>query len=317
VAIASTPLATNQGFKSLVLKEGYLPEFYFYVMKTKKPEMESVAGGSTFKEISGRVMKTIRVPAPPLDEQRAIAEVLGALDERIELALQTHRLQASLLRAYADSRSALLEFNTGGFALTVGGDWGADEADEAHTEQVFCLRGKDLEDILAGSRVDVPVRHLKPSSLGKRELAAGDVLTAGSGTLGPALLITSELLAGFSLPVTYSNFVKRIRPEGPQASSVALFATLLSMWDSGAIDQYRTGTAMPNLDAKSLASTVVTPALDASQREKAAVLAESLLGSTHIALAEYLTSIRDALLPKLVSGEVRIPDPQALLEPVG
>jgi hypothetical protein len=30
-----------------------------------------------------------------------------------------------------------------------------------------------------------------------------------------------------------------------------------------------------------------------------------------------LSELRDSLLPKLVSGEVRIPDPQALLEPVG
>ena len=32
---------------------------------------------------------------------------------------------------------------------------------------------------------------------------------------------------------------------------------------------------------------------------------------------EYLTTIRDALLPKLISGEIRIPDAERMLEEVG
>ena len=85
VALADNEIATNQGFKSLILKDGYDPYFFYYLIKHNVPELESVSSGTTFKEISGKAFKQIKFKVPPLPEQKAIAHIIGSLDDKIEL----------------------------------------------------------------------------------------------------------------------------------------------------------------------------------------------------------------------------------------
>ncbi len=86
VAIASNELSTNQGFKSIVCNPDIANnEFIYYRMKMAKQELESIAGGSTFKEVSGKVMKEFKINLPPLEEQEKIANILSSLDDKIEL----------------------------------------------------------------------------------------------------------------------------------------------------------------------------------------------------------------------------------------
>lgn len=89
VAIADGPLATNQGFKSLVPNEDVVTsEYLYYVMKQSKLALEQVANGTTFKEVSGSVMKNFEIDIPNLDEQERVVSILAPIDQKIEL-LQT------------------------------------------------------------------------------------------------------------------------------------------------------------------------------------------------------------------------------------
>ena len=85
VALADNEIATNQGFKSLILNDGYDPDFFYYLIKHNVPTLEAVSSGTTFKEISGKAFKRIKFNVPPLPEQKAIAHILGSLDDKIEL----------------------------------------------------------------------------------------------------------------------------------------------------------------------------------------------------------------------------------------
>lgn len=85
VALADNEIATNQGFKSLILNDGYDPDFFYYLIKHNVPTLEAVSSGTTFKEISGKAFKQIKFNVPPLPEQKAIAHILGSLDDKIEL----------------------------------------------------------------------------------------------------------------------------------------------------------------------------------------------------------------------------------------
>lgn len=86
LAISSTSLCTNQGFKSIVLKQGFDPLFFFYLLKNNIEYIISMSSGSTFAEISGSQVKnlTFRIPED-IDIQKKIAGVLSALDDKIEL----------------------------------------------------------------------------------------------------------------------------------------------------------------------------------------------------------------------------------------
>jgi type I restriction enzyme M protein len=80
VGIARIPLATNQGFKNIVIKDAAktIPEFVAYMMKRLAPEMEAMATGGTFKEISKSTVATLKIPLPPLEVQKEIvAEIEG------------------------------------------------------------------------------------------------------------------------------------------------------------------------------------------------------------------------------------------------
>ena len=289
------------------------PRFLFYLVAGQDfvDYANSGSSGTRMPRANWSHVEEFRVALPPLEEQRAIAEVLGSLDAAIENHLAQHRGRVNLLMnlVTAPHHKSIV----GGFELTIGGDWGADEPDDSHTEAALCLRGKDLEELLSGAADDIPVRYLKPSSVKKRRLQPGDVLTAGSGTLGPTLLITESLLSGFSLPAVYSNFVKRIRVSSADAEPVGLFAALHGMWKSGSINQFRTGTAMPNLDAKALVRNLVTPGYF---EDGTGSMIDDLLSFDDIAAVRTLRSTRDALLTKLISGELRIEDPQRILDQV-
>lgn len=64
IAVAKNEVSTNQGFKSLIPKEGVGTEFIYYLLKIITPIIENLATGSTFKEISGGAMKKLRVIIP-------------------------------------------------------------------------------------------------------------------------------------------------------------------------------------------------------------------------------------------------------------
>lgn len=64
LAIASNDVTTNQGFKSFVPKAEMTTEFVYYTIKNLLPVIENNASGSTFKEVSGSVLKTINCLVP-------------------------------------------------------------------------------------------------------------------------------------------------------------------------------------------------------------------------------------------------------------
>lgn len=74
VGIVKNPLATNQGFKSVLIKKSdvVIPEFLALLLREKTEEMEFLASGATFKEISKFNFGKIEIELPSLDEQKRI-----------------------------------------------------------------------------------------------------------------------------------------------------------------------------------------------------------------------------------------------------
>ena len=86
VAIAANPVCTNQGFKSIVPNNDVDSLFLYYLMMHNKDRIEGFSSGTTFKEVSASTMRAINVVLPEsIYDQRAIATVLDALDSKIEL----------------------------------------------------------------------------------------------------------------------------------------------------------------------------------------------------------------------------------------
>ena len=86
LAIAEKEMCTNQGFKSVIPNKDTDPLFLFYLLKYNKDAIEHMGSGTTFKEVSGSTMKNIVVKVPvDIDIQKKISRVLGSIDDKIEL----------------------------------------------------------------------------------------------------------------------------------------------------------------------------------------------------------------------------------------
>lgn len=66
IAIANNDITTNQGFKSIIPNIEFGTSYIYYLLKQNIPIIESMASGSTFKEVSGKTMKEIPVIIPDL-----------------------------------------------------------------------------------------------------------------------------------------------------------------------------------------------------------------------------------------------------------
>lgn len=89
VAIASSPIATNQGFKSIVPYVEHCSRFIATAMIAFAPGIDASAPGTTFKEVSGKILSAVPFPLPPLAEQhRIVARVdeLMSLCDQLEAA---------------------------------------------------------------------------------------------------------------------------------------------------------------------------------------------------------------------------------------
>ncbi len=105
--LAANEISTNQGFKSFVLKGGINPKYVRHYLLSSKQYAESLASGSTFKELSGNRIARLEIPVPPLNEQKRIVariEELQARSRRAREALDTvpdllDQLRQSILAA--------------------------------------------------------------------------------------------------------------------------------------------------------------------------------------------------------------------------
>lgn len=96
ISIAQNDICTNQGFKSLVPRKAGTCFLYCF-LKYVTPEIENKSTGSTFKEASGALMKSLQVIMP---EQKVFEEfetIVSPLFARIE-SLEKENSRLSLLR---------------------------------------------------------------------------------------------------------------------------------------------------------------------------------------------------------------------------
>lgn len=85
MAIASGEVCTNQGFKSIVPREGIGSAFVYYFLKDNLQIIEGMASGSTFKEVSGTTMKSIPAFIPDDHTLTRFSEVCKPIFEQQEL----------------------------------------------------------------------------------------------------------------------------------------------------------------------------------------------------------------------------------------
>ena len=84
LAIAEVNVTTNQGFKSIIPNNSENTEFIYQLLKEITPHIESIAGGSTFKEISSQGMKSINITIPSDLILKKYFEITESFNKKIQ-----------------------------------------------------------------------------------------------------------------------------------------------------------------------------------------------------------------------------------------
>lgn len=93
LAIARNNLTTNQGFKSFIPNKGFSSSFIFYTAIHVMKAIIQYSSGSTFKEVSGSTLKTVKVCLPNDELADLFTNRMSSIFERQNLAeLENQRL---------------------------------------------------------------------------------------------------------------------------------------------------------------------------------------------------------------------------------
>jgi type I restriction enzyme S subunit len=246
--------------------------------------------GAVFSSLNVRDIARIRLDFPPLPEQQAIAEVLGALDDKI--AANT---------ALASTAWASMET-------------------EFRALQVV----PDRERRTLGAIASLEYGKALPASVRER----GDVSVVGSGGISgvhsAALVDQSGVVVGRKgsagavhwvsgphFPIDTTFYVRGKLEEVSQPYLYFLLRTLR-------LNEMNNDSAVPGLNrSEALALPVVLPSADHLNgfTDRAGVLIELVEGIDRE--NRTLASTRDALLPQLMSGKLRVRDGEAVASEAG
>ena len=104
VVVAGCECVTNQQINSIVVDDRFSSEFVYYSLSTRKDEIRhQAAGGSAVPILNKGDFSRMEIALPPFAEQKAIAAVLGALDDKIELNRRMNATLEAMARALFQS----------------------------------------------------------------------------------------------------------------------------------------------------------------------------------------------------------------------
>jgi type I restriction enzyme S subunit len=287
----------------------------FLMYALNNTDISGYLSGSTMPKLTQGNMKRIPVLTPPLQEQRAIASVLGSLDNKIALNRRMSETVEAIAHAIFKEHFA----NKTRDGLPEG--WRLITLNEA-TSLIIDHRGKtpkklgsewsefgtpaiSAKNIKAGRLVEKQAMKFVSRELYLRwmrdELAIGDVLITSEAPLGEALYVLTD--GAFCL--SQRVFALRANPE-------VCLPTYLYLWLRSAFAQKQlaarsTGTTVTGIRQSELRRvTLPVPPIYAQLRSH--TILDSLLRriAANEAETENLEALRDTLLPKLLSGELRV-----------
>jgi type I restriction enzyme S subunit len=83
VAILGIKATTNQACASIRLNQLTSNKYVFFYLSHKYDEIRKLSNNGNQENLNGEIIKSIRIPIPPLPEQKAIAQILSDMDAEI------------------------------------------------------------------------------------------------------------------------------------------------------------------------------------------------------------------------------------------
>ena len=301
--------AIGRGLAAIRHKEG--KEYRYFVKAILDYYLDTMlasASGSTFPNVSKDQLNELEISYPPLPEQKAIASVLSSLDDKIDLL---HR-QNKTLEAMAETlfRQWFIEE-----AREELGD--ADLTQLIRLQSGYAFKSKDFQESgifgvikiknISGNIIDIEQTDFVCDEVGlstaqRFYVLSGQVLVAMTGAeIGKLGLVPKT-----SKKLLLNQRVGLLEPKFIGAQYLA-YLHLKSEFGQDYIENSATGSAQPNISG-SLIEACPFPKVEDSilQQYGKQVQIYFVKVKENLGQIQTLEQLRDTLLPKLMSGEVRV-----------
>ena len=300
IAIASNNVSTNQDFKSIIPNSDVDSLFLYYLLKFNKDKIENMGSGTTFKEVSASIMKSIEVFIPTeIVEQRKISAILGAIDDKIENNKKiNHHLAAiskNYLKIFHSNNSIklgdLFELKSG-YAFK-SKDW-VDEGKPV-------IKIKDID----GITIDITnLNYVKnKSQLAKAsnfEVFGKEIVMALTGATTGKIGVIPKNFKGYVNQRVGLFYAKT------ELSYAVLWSILQQQNIITDLIELSSGSAQANLSPSSVNSYDLNVTLkDLIELDKIISPLYELF-CFNLSEIQRLSELRDTLLPKLLSGELSV-----------
>lgn len=290
VAIAENEVCTNQGFKSVVPNKDTDYLFLYYLLKYNKETIENLGSGTTFKEVSGGTMRGIKVKVPTTrSAQEAIGRFLDSIDCKIE---ENRKINKNLEQQI----SALYQSWFEDFDLTDGvfpESWGNQEL-------------STIADISSGKRPSIKTESYSQETPIPIVGAASVMGFTSEANHTDKILVTGRvgthgIVQRFNTPCWTSDNTLVIK-----SSYYEFTNQILKRIDYSSMNRGSTQPLITQGDMKKI--SVLVP--DAETLTKFEAFAGTLMNQWEANKQENvkLASLRDTLLPKLMSGVLDVYD---------
>lgn len=298
MAIAQQEVCTNQGFKSVVPNNNTDYMFLYYLLRYNKDKIEHLGSGTTFKEVSGSTMRGVEVRVPAsLEEQKQIASVLAVLDDKIEKNAEVNEnLQEQAQAIYAKMFIQNISDQWSGGVLsdvadiTMGQSPKGDTYNEDGVGTVFFQGRGEF-----GFRF--PTRRLFTTDP-KRMAQSNDVLMSVRAPVG-------DLNVAYE-PCCIGRGLGAIRSKDSHQSFVLY--TVFSLREK--LDMFNgEGTVFGSINREALNSMpIIIPTKEEMNRfEEIVAPMDAAIRNNYEEICR-LETIRDSLLPRLMSGALDVSD---------
>lgn len=282
---------------------------------------------------------------PPIQEQKSIAHILSTLDNKIEVNNQINKTLEKMAQAifkqwfvdfefpnedgepYKSSGGEMIEselgmipkdWEVGSFSEYIssmlGGDWGKDSPQGNFTQKVYCLRGADINDIVAGNKGKMPERYIIEKNLLKKKLNSGNLVVEISGgsptqSTGRIAYVSNDLLKRYNSPLVATNFCRAIKLKNDEHMEF-FYNYWKTFYQNNIFFHYENGTTgIKNLDITSFIERhpIIIPNENiVNMFTRQAKLFYKMHQNYGVENSQ-IETLRDSLLPKLMSGEIRVP----------
>jgi type I restriction enzyme S subunit len=308
VVVMGVPMCTSQDFVNWVCGPELDFRYLKYILLGEKEAFLRFASGTTHQTVYFPEVKAFHVMVPPASEQRAIAGVLGALDDKIESNRRVWALASSLVRS--EYEASIRDGETKFCNLADISRFNVSTRKPGSPSEMISYI--DISSVESGTVSGVQqMAWADAPSRARRGVSDGDIIFS---TVRPARMAFSAMINPTPEIVVSTGFAVM----SPRNVPMTLLLALVSDTDFGNFcESVSQGSAYPAVSPEAMGTfPVEIPTGDVL--EQFGERTEPVLRRAYAGTLENrtLTELRDALIPELLSGRLRVRDAEKIVEEV-